>query len=102
MKDPIKVLHESMKDNDEVLRGLSGKVFYVDVDNLVSFVKELHWILPRRVALIEDVKKNGVLDPLEVIPMADGKYEIWDGSHRWFLAKQYGIKTVPCILHQRE
>lgn len=48
--------------------------------------------------LIESIRDNGVLVPLDVRPRSEGSYEIIAGHRRQFAAIQTGLNTVPCIL----
>lgn len=60
---------------------------------------------PRRVfdpaALAElsaSIKEHGILQPIVVRPVADGKYELIAGERRWRAAKLAGLKTVPATV----
>lgn len=44
--------------------------------------------------LMEDIRKNGLKEPINVNRTADGKYEVIDGSRRLAAAKKLGIKTI--------
>lgn len=51
--------------------------------------------------LVEDVKRQGVLEPLIVYPVGDG-YQIIAGHRRLLAARQAGIDSVPCMVHTDE
>lgn len=44
--------------------------------------------------LMEDIRKNGVKEPININRTSDGKYEVIDGSRRLAAAKKLGIKTI--------
>lgn len=44
----------------------------------------------------------GFIDPIDVVPLDDGRYQIVGGEHRWKAGRAIGMKTVPCILHTDE
>lgn len=48
--------------------------------------------------LIESIRENGVLMPLDVRPRDNGGYEIISGHRRRYAATQAGLQTVPCIV----
>lgn len=45
--------------------------------------------------LKEDIKSNGIQNPIELIRDEDGKIKINNGNHRLEIAKQLGLKDVP-------
>jgi ParB family chromosome partitioning protein len=47
--------------------------------------------------MLASVKREGILTPLNVTPR-DGKYILIDGLHRLYVAKELGLKTVPCMV----
>lgn len=48
-------------------------------------------------SLIESVRQNGILEPLIVTPIKDGKYKIIAGERRYHAAVACGFNSVPCI-----
>lgn len=48
--------------------------------------------------LIESIRENGVLMPLDVRPRDNGGYEIISGHRRKYAATQAVLQTVPCII----
>lgn len=49
--------------------------------------------------LCEEIRDVGFIDPVNVVPLSDGKYFILGGEHRWKAAKALGMTYVPAILH---
>lgn len=45
--------------------------------------------------LKEDIKSNGIQNPIELIRDEDGKIKINNGNHRLEIAKQLGLKEIP-------
>ncbi|WP_196081300.1 ParB N-terminal domain-containing protein [Escherichia fergusonii] len=45
-------------------------------------------------ALIEDIRKKGITDPIKVVEYNGQKY-IVDGHHRYYAARRLGIDEVP-------
>lgn len=56
--------------------------------------------------LSQSVKKHGILEPILVKRMEEGKYRIIAGERRYHAAMEAGLTTVPCIevdiLHEYE
>lgn len=50
--------------------------------------------------LASSIKQQGVLQPLIVRELSDGRYEIIAGERRWRASKLAGLKEVPVILKQ--
>ncbi len=55
-----------------------------------------------RQGLLDDIKQNGIEEPLQVVHTSDDKYIIMDGRHRFGIAKELGIKKVPILLTLEE
>ena len=51
-------------------------------------------------ALTESVREHGIMTPLIVRPMENGKYEIISGHRRLHAAKRAGIEAVPAFVHE--
>jgi ParB family chromosome partitioning protein len=49
-------------------------------------------------ALAESIAAAGIIQPLLVHPLADGRYELIAGERRWRAAHQAGIDRVPAIV----
>ena len=50
--------------------------------------------------LAEDIKMNGVLSPILIRPIADGKYQILAGHNRTSASKLVGKTTIPAVIKQ--
>lgn len=48
--------------------------------------------------MIQSIKKNGVITPIIVRAMDNGKYEILSGHNRVYAAGQAEIKSVPAVV----
>lgn len=49
-------------------------------------------------SLAESLRSAGLIQPLIVRPLADGRYEIIAGERRWRAAREAGLETVPVLL----
>ena len=48
--------------------------------------------------LAESIKAQGVIQPIVLRPIADGRYEIIAGERRWRAAQRAGIEKVPAVI----
>ena len=49
-------------------------------------------------ALAESIKTQGVIQPILVRPVAEGKYEIIAGERRWRASRMAGLQAVPVVI----
>ena len=72
----------------------------IDINLLVPF--ENQPIRPysddKLLELAEDIKINGILSPVIVKPVSDGKYQILAGHNRTSAAKLADMTEIPCIV----
>jgi ParB family transcriptional regulator, chromosome partitioning protein len=52
--------------------------------------------------LAESVAESGLIQPLIVRPLADGRYELIAGERRWRAARQAGLETVPVVVRDED
>ena len=48
--------------------------------------------------LTQSIKENGIIQPLIVTRMSDGRYELVCGERRYRAAVRAGLKTVPAVI----
>jgi ParB family chromosome partitioning protein len=53
-------------------------------------------------ALSRSLADTGVIQPLIVRPLADGRYELIAGERRWRAAAHAGIETVPALIRDED
>lgn len=46
-------------------------------------------------ALMDDIRKNGILESIEIRIREDGSRILWDGLHRVKIAAALGLESVP-------
>jgi ParB/RepB/Spo0J family partition protein len=48
--------------------------------------------------LVQSIRDNGFLEPIQTVPMADGRYRIIGGEHRWKAAKEVGMEKIQALV----
>ena len=52
--------------------------------------------------LAESISEAGVIQPLIVRPLADGRYELIAGERRWRAAREAGLELVPTLVRDED
>jgi len=52
--------------------------------------------------LAASIKRHGIIQPLVVTPVKNGKYNLIAGERRWRAASIAGLETVPAIIRDRQ
>ncbi len=53
-------------------------------------------------ALAESIAENGLLQPLVVRPLEDGRYQIISGERRWRASRMAGLIEIPVVLREED
>lgn len=81
---------------------LEERILQLPVEELIDFPAEKHRFKPatgqRLTDLEESIRQYGIINPLIVRRLEDGKYQIIAGHNRRTAARNIGYKTVPCIV----
>jgi len=48
--------------------------------------------------LAASIKEHGVMQPVVVRPIHDGRYELIIGERRWRASQIAGLETIPCVI----
>jgi ParB family chromosome partitioning protein len=91
------ILSVAPKDDSEQLRDVA-------VDLIVPNPRQ-----PRRdfdeealMALAESIKVRGILQPVLVRPLADGRFELTAGERRWRAARIAQLETIPALVRRHD
>lgn len=80
----------------------NNHINYIPIDKLVSYHNHQFKLYSgeRLEDMIESIRQNGILNPILVQPLSNGKYEILSGHNRVERAKQVGLNTIPAIVKE--
>ncbi len=53
-------------------------------------------------SLAESIAEAGVIQPLIIRPLADGRYELIAGERRWRAAREAGLERVPALIRDED
>ena len=85
------------QDDDEKMIAWHGHERYLSRPLYrLGLVNAGNWVLP---ALFEDVRANGIRDPIEVCK-ADTGYRVIRGNQRLAIARAMGFKTLRCVVRE--
>ena len=92
-KPKIEKKEENVLDNKD-------KIKFVSVDNIVPNTQQPRQFFGHHEMeeLIKSIEEHGILQPIVVCPIFEGKYEIIMGERRWRSAKVLGLKTIPAVI----
>lgn len=76
------------------------KIFMINEKNLENYPNQPFSLYEgdKKKEMIESIKLNGIMQPLIVRPLSNGKYQILAGHNRRMCAKEIGINELPCII----
>lgn len=79
--------------------GFPDRVVYLSPDQIMIPEVRVTSVVDKELyeELKESIKQRGILEPIAVAEV-DGKYVLIDGLHRLLVAKELGIKKVPCLI----
>jgi len=89
------------KQKDDQLNKKRIKQSELEIENLVPFASHPFKLYTgqRFTDMVESIRANGVLHPIIVRRVADGKFEILSGHNRVEAAKEAGLELIPGVIH---
>jgi len=80
------------------------KIDKVSVENLIPGVYQPRYAFDEQALneLADSIRLQGIIQPIVVKSVADGKYEIIAGERRWRAAKIAGLSSVPVVIRQAD
>ena len=74
----------------------------VDIDLIEpnNFQPRMNFNEERLEELAQSIKSNGIIQPLLVRRVDDGRYQIVAGERRWRAAQRAGLSKVPCVIKE--
>ncbi|MBD2185677.1 ParB/RepB/Spo0J family partition protein [Planktothrix sp. FACHB-1355] len=85
---------------DDETDGSSEKLLNIDSIKLPASQPRRYFDDRAMQSLVESIKADGILQPLLVRPLNDGKYELIAGERRYRAAREIGLKEVPVTIRE--
>ncbi len=78
------------------------RIFDIPLSDIQSFPDHPYKVLDdeRMTELVESIKEHGLLQPVLVRPLPDGKYEMVSGHRRKRAFELAGLDTIPCRVQE--
>lgn len=98
--DTNKLKTNTANDSFKSLMGANQTgISEVDIDKLIETENQPFYVLDdeRMTALIDDIKINGVLEPI-IVTKENDRYRILAGHRRTYASKKAGLKSIPVII----
>lgn len=78
----------------------AGSVTEIDLTQLIpgKYQPRTQWEMDRLRELSDSIKEQGVISPIIVRAVSDGKFEIIAGERRFRASKMAGKKTIPALI----
>ncbi|MBQ3008479.1 MAG: ParB/RepB/Spo0J family partition protein, partial [Oscillospiraceae bacterium] len=75
----------------------TGTVIHIPVNNILPCPYQPRKLLNKQALedLTENIKENGILQPLTATKLENGKYQLIAGHRRLLAASKAGFETVP-------
>lgn len=90
--------NQKVENNQETLYNniKIGETKNININQLSDLMSEGGYRTEDQIKnLREDIKKNGITEPIEIYKKKDGTFAIENGNHRLKIAQELGIKEVP-------
>jgi ParB family chromosome partitioning protein len=91
---------ESSGEKKELVNELSSSTIDIAIENI-----EINPYQPRKefdqeelLALVQSIKTLGLIQPITVRVLSEGKYQIISGERRWRASKLAGLKSIPAYI----
>jgi len=80
------------------MEGIKDKIIWVPFEKLRKAEWNYKLDEPEKEAkLLEQIKRNGILETSLVRELPKGLYEVVDGNHRYDVYKEMNVGSVPCF-----
>lgn len=89
---------------EEMSAPVQGQLLEIDLENILSNpYQPRKFFNPTKLEeLADSIKKHGVLQPLVVTALPEGKYELIAGERRLEAGKLAGLKKIPALLKEAD
>ena len=98
------IIEDEENNNEQTVESNNNnvKVVMIAEDKLEDYPNQPFKLYDadKKQEMIESIKINGIMQPLIVRPIEEGKYQILAGHNRRNCAKEIGLIELPCIIKE--
>ena len=98
------IIEDEENNNEQTVESNNNnvKVVMIAEDKLEDYPNQPFKLYDadKKQEMIESIKINGIMQPLIVRPIEEGKYQILAGHNRRNCAKEIGLTELPCIIKE--
>ncbi|MFZ5649109.1 MAG: ParB/RepB/Spo0J family partition protein [Bacillota bacterium] len=79
-----------------------GSLKEIEIDLVVPNPRQPRQVLndEKLSELAESIKEHGIVQPIVVRPLTDGKYELIAGERRWRACRTIGMEKIPAVVRE--
>lgn len=79
-----------------------GSLKEIEIDKVVPNTRQPRQVLndEKLSELAESIKEHGIVQPVVVRPLPDGKYELIAGERRWRACRAIGMRIIPAVIRE--
>ncbi len=94
--NPSSELTNEIENKTKINMKKYSNIEFINIDDLLKLAKNGGHRTQEQVnSLIENIKKNGITEPIELVKNNDETLEIENDNHRLLIAKMFDLKTIP-------
>jgi len=106
-KEPSKLLEKMASPNFQTssrtslgMENFVGEYYHIDINKLIPFKNQARKSFNEEEIkeLASTIKEHGIRQPLTVLKVEEGNFEVVSGERRLRAAKLIGLEKVPCII----
>jgi len=83
-------------------REQQGRLLDLPLDQIVRNESQprTHFDADAIAALAESIETSGIIQPIAVRELPDGRFEVIAGERRWLASQRAGLRSIPAVVHQ--
>ena len=93
-------VEESVSTTEDAVTGQSLKTLPIDLIQRGKYQPRRNFDQDKLQELADSIAAQGVIQPIVVRPVEDGRYEIIAGERRWRASQLASLQEIPVVIHE--